>query len=171
MGFDVYGMGATKEEGKYFRNNVWWWRPLWAYCKIVAPDLCRGVDGDTNSGDGLGPEESEQLANILDAELDSGDTALYASDYQNKISMMPRERCSTCDATGIRTDAVGVGGGWPSVVLDLEIAAQVGRLEGSCNACGGLGHRSAYDAAYPFDVDNVREFAAFCRHSGGFAIQ
>ena len=25
--------------GYYFRNNVWWWRPLWNYCYAVAEDL------------------------------------------------------------------------------------------------------------------------------------
>ena len=25
--------------GVYFRNNVWWWRPLWNYCYAVAEDI------------------------------------------------------------------------------------------------------------------------------------
>ena len=25
--------------GVYFRNNVWWWRPLWNYCLAVAEDI------------------------------------------------------------------------------------------------------------------------------------
>ena len=29
MGFDVYGMDPQTEKGHYFRNNVWFWRPLW----------------------------------------------------------------------------------------------------------------------------------------------
>ena len=32
MGMDVYGIAPTSERGEYFRNNVWWWRPLWDYC-------------------------------------------------------------------------------------------------------------------------------------------
>ena len=31
MGMDVYGREPEKELGKYFRSNVWWWRPLWNY--------------------------------------------------------------------------------------------------------------------------------------------
>jgi hypothetical protein len=31
MGFDVYGKSARSEKGEYFRNNVWWWRPLAEY--------------------------------------------------------------------------------------------------------------------------------------------
>ena len=29
MGFDIYGMDPQTEKGHYFRNNVWYWRPLW----------------------------------------------------------------------------------------------------------------------------------------------
>jgi hypothetical protein len=35
MGMDVYGKAPTVEEGKYFRNNLWWWRPLWTYVEEV----------------------------------------------------------------------------------------------------------------------------------------
>jgi len=28
MGFDIYGSSPKSEKGKYFRNSVWWWRPL-----------------------------------------------------------------------------------------------------------------------------------------------
>ena len=31
MGMDVFGLEPRKEKGEYFRNNVWWWRPLWDF--------------------------------------------------------------------------------------------------------------------------------------------
>ena len=39
MGMDVYGKKPKGEKGDYFRNNVWWWRPLWQYCASSAPEL------------------------------------------------------------------------------------------------------------------------------------
>jgi hypothetical protein len=39
MGMDVYG-----ESGNYFRNNVWWWRPLANYCQAIAPHICLTVN-------------------------------------------------------------------------------------------------------------------------------
>ena len=30
MGFDIYGLKQLENEDNYFRNNCWWWRPLWA---------------------------------------------------------------------------------------------------------------------------------------------
>ena len=32
MGFDICGVKPTSKEGEYFRNNVWYWRPL---CHII----------------------------------------------------------------------------------------------------------------------------------------
>ena len=32
MGMDVFGKNPTDEKGAYFRNNVWFWHPLWDYC-------------------------------------------------------------------------------------------------------------------------------------------
>ena len=31
MGFDIYGLQPENEKGKYFRNNVWGWKPLADY--------------------------------------------------------------------------------------------------------------------------------------------
>jgi hypothetical protein len=60
MGFDIIGTNATTKEGKYFRNNVWWWRPLAIYIKFVAPEKlynkCR--NWQSNDGDGLNAVDS-----------------------------------------------------------------------------------------------------------------
>lgn len=36
MGFDIYGEKPDNDTGEYFRNNVWWWRPMGNLIK----DLC-----------------------------------------------------------------------------------------------------------------------------------
>ncbi len=65
MGMDVFGTAPTTERGEYFRNNVWWWRPLWNYCIEVAPELTSEVNGEYNNGDGLNAEGAIALSNIL----------------------------------------------------------------------------------------------------------
>lgn len=35
MGMDVYGKFPSSESGKYFRANVWSWRPIHALCSVV----------------------------------------------------------------------------------------------------------------------------------------
>jgi hypothetical protein len=39
-----------------------------------------------------------------------------------------------------------------------------------CNMCDGKGKCKPWDAKYPFDTENVREFVTFLKGSGGFVI-
>lgn len=170
MGMDVMGLEPTSEQGSYFRNNVWWWRPLWNYCEEVAPALCDGVSGHYNDGDGLDSVSASELATVLFAEIESGRTEQYRLNYYAQLAELPREDCSLCEATGIRTDEVGVSNGQPTRALSPEVASLVGREIGWCNGCDGVGTKEHWATHYPFSVENVREFAEFVRDSGGFGI-
>ena len=81
MGMDVYGKAPKSEKGEYFRNNVWWWRPLWNYVEEVAPELVAEVSGHTNDGDGLNAEGAEQLSRILMIRLSDGSVEQYEKEY------------------------------------------------------------------------------------------
>ena len=153
MGMDVYGKNATNEKGEYFRNNVWWWRPLWDYCEELY-EPCREVSGHTNDGDGFGEAHSLQLSRILFDEIESGRTADYATARELLISAMERPTCRICEGTGQRPDGL-YGVEWK---------------EKGCNACRGEGTTDPMAANYDFDVDNVREFALFLATCGGFEI-
>lgn len=170
MGMDVFGKEPKSKSGEYFRNNVWYWRPLWEYCTIVAEDLVAGVDGHSNGGDGLGAEGADDLSVILYNELASGRTAIYEAMYRNLIASQPREQCKYCEGTGVRTDAVGQDMDMPTRKLDEAVAVVVGRDYGWCNGCNGEGEVNPFDTNYPFDVENVRAFADFLKDSGGFSI-
>jgi len=82
MGMDVYGEEPTSEQGKYFRNNVWWWHPLAQYCEHVAPELAkRCASWHSNDGEGLNAEDSIELANILQAEVNANRTMQYEREW------------------------------------------------------------------------------------------
>lgn len=157
----------------YFRNNVWWWRPLWMYCCDVAGDV---IDDETadgghfNDGVGLDEDGSLRLAAILKEEIFSGRTLKYEQAYNKRLSELPRHKCGICDGTGIRTDAVGVEYGMPERELEEHVAVLTGRTHGWCNACAGEGMTDDFDAGYPFSVDNVLEFVDFLEECGGFHI-
>jgi hypothetical protein len=170
MGMDVYGKDPSTEKGSYFRNNVWWWRPLWDYCVEVAPELCEDVSGHYNDGDGLNAEGASQLSTILFDELLSGRTAEYEKNRNMELAELPRENCDLCSATGIRTDAIGVDMGQPEKELPVEVQILTGRTRGWCNGCGGIGTKENWAMSYPFSLDNVREFAEFLSDCGGFSI-
>jgi hypothetical protein len=170
MGMDVYGKNPTSEKGSYFRNNVWWWRPLWNYCVEVAPELCGDVSGHTNDGEGLDEAGAIALSEILFQELWDGKTAQYEKDYNAELATKPRRDCDLCETTGIRTDSIGIEMGQHNKELSPEVQILTGRTHGWCNGCDGVGTQEAWDLSYPFSVENVEEFARFLESCGGFSI-
>ena len=111
----------TDNKGVYFRNNCWSWRPLWDYCREIAPDLISRElwnSGHHNDGAGLDADDSKKLGNRLMEYIADGRTMKYQEDYRK---------------------------------------AQKNSDDG-------------FASGYPFDVDNVEEFALFCIESGGFEI-
>ena len=78
MGMDVYGKNATSEVGEYFRNNIWWWRPLADFLTEAYPELTHRCEfWHTNDGDGLDAEGSTALAQALTRDLDNGTVDAY----------------------------------------------------------------------------------------------
>jgi len=171
MGMDVMGKNATSKKGEYFRNNVWWWRPLWNYCEELHGEIVSQVEyGHSNDGDGLDADDARMLGEALLADIESGVTAEYHEQYRKYLSELPMKDCEYCGATGIRTDAVGVEHGMPTQELEPEVAILVGRTHGYCNGCRGEGRVEHFLTNYDFSVDNVREFAEFLLDCGGFEI-
>jgi len=171
MGMDVLGNNPSGESGKHFRNNVWWWHPLWGYCCEVLPEICNKVEeGHSNSGDGLDAEDSVLLAQALEESVRSGYAKRYETEYRQHLATLAREKCPLCEGTGTRMDAIGVQYGQHDKKLTPEQAALYGREFGWCNGCDGHGTRENFMTNYPFDVSNVEEFTQFLRQCGGFRI-
>ena len=150
MGFDLYGVKAKSEKGEYFRNNVWWWRPLAKYV-LRHVEVPEEVAKHWEYNDGIEVKEklAITIADTLDKLIKDGQTARYEKGYRAWQESLPLEECDICEGTGQRDDAF---------------------VQGKCNACEGAGKRQAWATNYPFEVDNVKEFADFCRESGGFRI-
>lgn len=154
MGMDVFGRKPKNETGEYFRNNVWWWHPLWEYCCVVAPDLCGKVEcGHTNDGDGLNAKDSLALAKLLSEEIESGRTAAYEVTRAATLAALPDVECSSCNGSGTRTFGSG----------SVAVAEP-------CSPCKATGVCRPWETYYGFEVANVEEFAAFLENCGGFQI-
>jgi len=153
MGMDVGGKAPRSTTGEYFRNNVWWWRPLADYCLQVAPEICE-PDGEevywhTNDGDGLDDAHAVALSARLQDEIDSGRTAAFADSRMAELNAMPDETCDLCHGTGRRDDTI---------------------MQGVCNVCEGAGYVRPFATWYAFNVENVQEWVNFLRDCGGFEI-
>ena len=75
-------------KGVYFRNNCWWWRPLWDFCYNVArnseyPSLITQetyFSGHHNDGAGLNDEDAKLLGAFLLKAIEDGN----ADDYKDR---------------------------------------------------------------------------------------
>lgn len=159
--FELKNEHEENNPGFYFRNNVWWWRPLWNYvcdtCSWILDDedMERGHD---NGGHEISEEKADAIANTLFALVESKEAAKYEVKYMTKLKNLPLETCGYCKGTGRRNDE---------------------NVKGRCNVCNTeytreqkipIGKVKSFECSYPFDADNVKEFAKFCKESGGFEI-
>ena len=158
MGMDVYGLKPTSQVGEYFRNNVWWWRPLAEYVLQAAPHLHKKVGEDGlgwqyNDGNGLNAQDSLALAKILKEEVGLGRTQAYEEHYNRLQGKLADQECGICEGTGRR-----------------NMPPQTGAGKEPCKACNQTGKQDHPNKNYPFDTDNVKEFAEFLENCGGFEI-
>lgn len=150
MGMDVYGVAPKSEVGEYFRNNVWFWRPLWDFVSESC-DLDEDVQRSGHFNDGLQIDEltARRIAKTLFALLNDGTVANLEVLYQRAHDALPDEVCTHCNGTGVRNDKY---------------------VQGKCNGCDGTGKVRPFETHYPFSAENVADFAHFCDKSGGFEI-
>lgn len=171
MGMDVYGKNPTSGVGEYFRRNIWGWHPLWQYVEVTHPEIANLVEyAHSNDGDGLNAEDSKNLAEFLEEDLKTGVVAQYLEARAIWLSELPREDCSHCENTGIRSDKVGLDSGMPEKELSPEVQILTGRTMGWCNACDGVGTMSNFETNYFVDAKDIEEFSKFLKDCGGFEI-
>jgi hypothetical protein len=171
MGMDVYGKKPTNEVGRYFRRNVWGWRPLWDYVEALHPEIAELVEyGHSNDGDGLNAEKSKELSRILMEDYESGIAGEYVAERNRQLAELPFEDCQICEGTGIRTDEIGKQAGQPTKELEPDVAIIVGRTNGWCNGCNGIGKKEHFATNYYLEAEDVKEFAEFLADCGGFEI-
>jgi len=152
MGFDISGVKPETTDGEYFRNNVWWWHPLWDYVCATCSDALTDEDcqmGHYNDGHAISADKALKIAERLNYFVEIGVTKLDVQSYQQYQESLPEEQCIFCDGIGERSDQYA---------------------RGLCNACKGKGKMRPSITWYPFDEENVKKFAKFAQDSGGFAI-
>ena len=147
---DVCGIKPVSETGSYFRNNVWWWRPLWQYCCVVGKDL---IDEDTsagccyNEGNGLNANDAAKLGVTLQAKIADGHTELWKNERELHLESLPDENCCVCNNNN-----------------------RGYKKKKECKSCDCKGTVDSWQKSYPFDIENVENFSNFLINSGGFKV-
>jgi len=171
MGMDVFG----KQKGRYFRNNVWWWRRLWDFVahidelyskeknanRLISEDMYHS--GHCNDGVGLETQEDcDELLNRLGWAIEEGlaharerevKEEIERAKQHNKFIEKQREdfRAKMKKKLGKKVPPIE----YPKE--DFEEWKKIHLQED-------------YNAHYPFSVENVKEFCEFLDGCGGFAI-
>ena len=73
--------------GIYFRNNVWWWRPLWRYVCEQFPDILGERDeegGSYNDGHAISETKAMKIGVGLTAKLENGEVEEYAKSFEQE---------------------------------------------------------------------------------------
>ena len=136
--------------GVYFRNNVWWWRPLWQFVCEKFPDIISDEEADSgcsNSGLLIDADKSMRIGVELTAMLEDGRVQEHNDRYKAELEALPQVDCFVCDNNN-----------------------RGHKKRKECKTCNHTGLKDDWAKSYPFDVENVREFAKFCLESGGFEI-
>ena len=137
-------------KGIYFRNNCWWWRPLWDYCYQVADDIIDEKtyeSGHHNSGAGLDADGAKALGNRLMQLIADCSVIKHEEEDKQRRDNLPDDDCMRCENNN-----------------------RGNNKKKDCWRCNQTGKTENFNKSYPFDSRNVEEFAHFCLQSGGFEI-
>jgi len=180
MGFGIYGLKPTAEVGRYFRNNGWWWHPLWSYiCDNTGNLLSERQKhlGHFNDGVRISSRQAKKIAECLSSLVADGSVAEYAKAREAYLNALPDENCWLCGGSGWRDDErvpefyqQATDEQKKKKFMVFQSAKQEPHILMRCNACHGTGKVRPKETNYPFDEKNVKEFIEFAKHSGGFRI-
>ena len=198
MGFDIYGMNpynpnkaikpkldwdkpTTEEErkehfkkldeyekevvGDYFRSNVWWWRPLANYVIQFTGciDESDQVAWSENGGHEVDDQTAKQIHNQLMVLIESGHTKKFEDDYEKERLKAEKHNDKVeKELSEFERDVC--------YRLDKKNLAPNDFPKSDKDKWDKIWNKRKWNASYPFSVENVKEFAEFCRFSGGFKI-
>ena len=104
---DRYFQARTEYEennpGVYFRNNVWYWRPLWNYVYSLCHDFIskeRFDSGHNNCGEQFTHDEAKTIARRIRREINNGNAEAYVQLYT--IGNETNDNMYPCDVDNMR---------------------------------------------------------------------
>jgi len=151
--------------GHYFRNNVWWWRPLANYVlQLMGNEFTEEEQKSWHHNDGfeVSEKQARKIADRLEQELKTNRVKTVESFYKEK---MKRASAKNKVLEKKRNELEKIV--WEKTGEKL---APVKYPEPFKQQWEDIQNQYDWEASYPFSEENVIEFMRFCRESGGFQI-
>tara|TARA_A100001201_G_scaffold84137_2_gene74643 strand:+ start:362 stop:826 length:465 start_codon:yes stop_codon:yes gene_type:complete len=92
--FEAKEKWDSENPGHYFRNNVWWWRPLWDFVCVSCGDFMTEEDaeyGQHNGGYEIDEEKAEQIVERLTFLLKVGGVKKYEEEHKAHLESLPED--------------------------------------------------------------------------------
>jgi len=152
------------QKGTYFRNNVWWWRPLAEYVLKETKVILEGDQDGWHYNDlhKVSKEDAEQIAKQLRYLIESGHTKKFAKDWETRRKKIEKHNDKVAKELEKHCQEVKKRLGKDLAPKDFPKADH--------DKWERIYRKRNHDGSYPFSVENVEEFAEFCENSGGFSI-
>ena len=151
--------------GEYFRNNVWFWRPLWVFVCNNCQDILDENDmmgGESNSGYEISEHKAELIGRRLSALLADGTVdEVHKLSALNVAEAKAHNEIIEEELEDIKKACQKEHG------KDLVPAKYPEPYNTQWNETYA---KKDWASRYPFDRENIEDFAKFCLESGGFSI-
>jgi len=163
--FELKDQFQEDNPGDYFRNNVWWWRPLWNFvCESCDDFLTEGdiSKGFYNDGKKISKTKSLKISKRLSKLIANG-----------TVDKLERESALAIAKAKVHNKEVRKEMDAISVACQKEhgeIKAPAYYPEPYKTEWNDAYAKEDWTSSYPFNADNVKVFALFCQQSGGFEI-
>ena len=152
--------------GAYFRNNVWWWRPLWQFTCEHCEDILTENDmnaGCYNDNHMITEDKAIAIAKRLKTALETPETKEYL-DNHNKAMEKAKKHNKMIDQEKKALDEIAV-----AITGDKDIAP-INYPKDLKKKFDELMDQRDWASSYPISKDNIEQFAEFAEQSGGFRI-
>ncbi len=163
--FELQDQFKEDNPGDYFRNNVWWWRPLWDFVCNNCDDFLSKKDmekGGYNNGEKISKTKSLKIAKRLSQLIADGTVDEFDRKFTLLIAKAEAHNKEVRKEMDTISDACQKEHG--------EMKAPAYYPEPYKTQWSDAYNKEDWTSHYPFNVQNVKEFAMFCEQSGGFII-
>ena len=92
--WEKYHDWQEENSGVYFRNNVWWWRPLWNFVSSTCESILTEKDiesGSYNDGHRISKTKADRIARRLFKMIRNGDVKAYESAYKKHLDSLNKD--------------------------------------------------------------------------------
>ena len=152
--------------GAYFRNNVWWWRPLWSFTCDQCADFLTEDDmnaGCYNDNYIITEDKAVAIAERLYEALKEPETQEYLDNHMKAMEKAKKHN-EMIEQEKKALDEIAV-----KITGDKNIAP-IDYPKDLKEKFDELMKQRDWTSSYPINRENIENFALFAALSGGFSI-